>query len=101
MSVDTDTNEITIKIYVDFVDETITFYNEQHQIYEDALGWFVCAYATFTHQEIKECKVMITSSQVGEASSEAYNIDSIAKFRKYCLIEGKKNIIEEIFPVGY
>lgn len=101
LSIDTDTNEITLKIYVDFVDETITFYNEQYQIYEDSLGWLICAYTTFTHQEIKECKVMITSTQVGEASSEAYNINSIDSFRMKCRKEAFKLIVEDVFPIGY
>lgn len=99
--IDTTGNKITLLNKSDFVVESITFTNEKRQIHEDALGWFICAYSTFSHQEIKELKVMITSTQVGEGSAEAYSVESINKFRLLCLKEGKKLLRNEIFPSGH
>ena len=101
LSINTTDNTFVIRIYEDFVDEAITFFNLERQIYEDALGWYICGFNTLTLQQLKECKVLITSTQVGEGSIEAYSISSITQFRRDMLREGDFLLKIKYYPKGH
>ncbi|GAG83668.1 unnamed protein product [marine sediment metagenome] len=101
MSVDTTSNKVILTVYNTFVDETITFFNQEHQHYEDALGWYICSYCRFTLQKLKECKVMVTSTQVGDGNIEAYSTNSIATFQKQLKNNGVDLMLKRYYPTGH
>ena len=85
--------DYTIVIEADFFDEVITFDNYELQIYTDALAWYVCGFVTLSQQEIKEGKVMITSTQSGECSSTQYDQSTIKNFRTDRFKDGDRLLI--------
>ena len=96
-SLDADNDTIIIQAeYVEGV--TITFDNEELQIFNDALGWYICAFTTFTLQELKINNVMITASQIGEGSMNAYDVSSIDTFRNKLKENGDKILLSKYFP---
>jgi len=76
----------------------IVLENQELQLYNDALAWYICAFVTFTQQEIKACKVLVTSTQFGESSSEASSQMTIGKFREVLKNNGRRLLKTKHFP---
>jgi len=85
--------DYTIVIEAEYYDEVITFSNDELQLYTDALAWYVCGFVTLTQQEIKERKIMITSTQSGECSSTQYDQSTIRNFRNDRFKDGDRLLI--------
>lgn len=94
------TTDNTIKIKAPFVDEVITFEAREKQIYYTALAWYICAFARWTFQEIKDCKILITATQVGDGSTTSYSYNSITQFKQDMLKNGNRVLRRKNFPVG-
>ena len=100
LSIDKGNNKILLKINADYVSEVITFFNLEWEKLEKALGWYICAFVTLSLQELKACKVLITSTQVGDASSEAYSVSSIRQFRNDMFKFGNQLMLKKYYPIG-
>jgi len=85
--------DYTIVIEAEYYNEVITFSNDELQLYTDALAWYVCGFVTLTQQEIKERKIMITSTQSGECSSTQYDQSTIRNFRNDRFKDGDRLLI--------
>lgn len=96
---DIDRTNYKIKIEADYYDETITFENAELQLYNDALGWYICSFCTFTLQDIKACKILIRSSQNGKAETEQYSQMTINQFRNWLKNNGKRLLSTKYYPV--
>jgi hypothetical protein len=96
LKVDTVNNTILIK--AKYFNESITFLNEERQIFESALGWYICAFSRFTLQQIKECKILVKSSQLGKGDNETYGVKSLLGFKKELLENGDDLMARIYFP---
>lgn len=79
-------------------EDSIDIVNDELQLYNDALAWYICSFTRFTNQEIKDCKILVTSTQIGSASSQSYSQSQIENFRQILKNEGDLLLTKKHYP---